>query len=96
MPPSNQPTRGAAATIAGWLRPSPELILLIATAISGFNALVAVGVLHLGAVHLAVVNVGFAFALGVVARGLVPAEPPAPADGPADRRAHQPERGSTS
>jgi hypothetical protein len=74
-------------------RACPELILLTATLISAVNALVALGLVHLASVHLAVVNIALASVLGVVARGLVPAEPPNAT--PADGRAHHPEGGST-
>jgi hypothetical protein len=92
------PTRSSArrrlvATIARWCRPSPELIILTATLISALNALVALDIVRLSGVHLAVVNIGLASVLGVVARGLVPSEPPEPP--PAQCRAQQRERGST-
>jgi hypothetical protein len=84
--------RRAAGTIVRWWRPSPELIILTATVLSALNALVALGILPLAGVHLAVVNVGLASVLGLVARGLLPAEP---RDVPAECRAHRAERGST-
>jgi hypothetical protein len=92
------PTRSSArrrlvATIARWCRPSPELIILTATLISALNALVALDIVRLSGVHLAVVNIGLASVLGVVARGLVPTEPPDTP--PAKSRAQQRERGST-
>jgi hypothetical protein len=71
---------------------SPQLVVLTATAISAVNVLIALGLVHLATVHLAVVNIALASVLGVVARGLVPAEPPAPT--PAPCRVHQPEGGS--
>lgn len=74
------------------IRPSPELVILIATAISALNALVALDILRLGPVHLAVANVGLATVLGFVGRGLLPR---VPADTPAERRAHRRERKST-
>ena len=75
------------------LRPSPELIILTVTVLSALNALVALDIVRLSGVHLAVVNIGLASVLGVVARGLVPAEPPD--SGPAECRSHHHrERGS--
>ena len=56
-------------------RRAPELIILTATVISALNALVALEIVRLSAVHLAVVNIGLACVLGIVARGLVSAEP---------------------
>ena len=93
------PTRSSArrrlvATIAGGLRPSPELIILTATLISVLNALVALDLVRLSGVHLAVANIGLASVLGFVGRGLVRSAPPDPL--PAPRRAQQRERGSTS
>jgi hypothetical protein len=93
------PTRSSArrrlvATVARWCRPSPELIILTATLISALNALVALDIVRLSGVHLAVVNIALASVLGVVARGLVPTEPPQDAP-PAKCRAQQRERGST-
>lgn len=93
------PTRRSArnrlvATIARWCRPSPELIILTATVISAVNALVALGVVRLSGIHLAVINIGLASVLGIVARGLVPSEPPDPL--PAPCRAQHRERGPTS
>jgi hypothetical protein len=92
------PTRSSArrrlvATIARWCRPSPELIILTATLISALNALVALDIVRLSGVHLAVVNIGLASVLGVVARGLLPSEPTDTP--PAQCRAQQRERGST-
>lgn len=81
-------------TIASWCRPSPELIILTATVISALNALVALEIVRLPAIHLAVLNIGLASVLGVVARGLVPSEPSEPFS--AECRTHRPERGSTS
>jgi hypothetical protein len=93
------PTRSSArrrlvARIARWCRPSPELILLTAAVISAFNALAALDIVRIAGVQLAVINIGLACVLGVVARGLLPAEPPDPR--PASRRAQQRERGTTS
>lgn len=82
------------ATIARWCRPSPELIILTATVISAVNALVALQIVRLSGIHLAVINIGLASVLGVVARGLVPSEPPEPQ--PAPGRAQHRERGSAS
>ena len=73
-------------------RPRPQLILLTVTLISAVNALVALGLVQIASMHLAVINVALASVLGVVARGLVPVEPPTAAQ--AECRAHQPEGGS--
>ncbi len=73
-------------------RTCPELIVLTATVISAVNALVALGLVHLAGEYLAVINIGLASVLGVVARGLVPAEPPKSSS--ADGRAHHPEGGA--
>jgi hypothetical protein len=54
----------------------PELVVLTATAISAVNVLVVVGLVHLASLHLAVINVGLASVLGLIARELIPAEPP--------------------
>jgi hypothetical protein len=93
VPTRSSSRRRLVATIARWWRPSPELIILTATAISALNALVALDIVRLSGVHLAVVNIGLASVLGVVARGLVASEPPAAP--PATCRAQQRERGST-
>lgn len=63
--------------VARLLRPSPELVILTATLISACNALVALDIVRLSGVRLAVVNIGLACVLGIVARGLFPADPPA-------------------
>jgi hypothetical protein len=95
VPTRRSARRRLVATIARWCQPSPELILLTATVISATNALVALGIVPLAGVHLAVVNIGLATVLGLVARGLLPDEPPRPR--PAERRLpHHRERGSTS
>lgn len=93
------PTRSSArrrlvATILKGFRSSPELILLTATLISALNALAALDLVRPSGVHLAVANIGLASVLGLVARGLVPSEPPDSL--PAPCRAQQRERGSTS
>jgi hypothetical protein len=74
-------------------RAHPELILLTATAISAVNVLVALGVAHVGSVPLAVINVSLASVIGILARELVPTEPPSAA--PAEGRAHEPLGDST-
>src|SRR5215467_7152354 len=90
--PTRRTVRGRlVATLVNGLRPSPELIILTATLISALNALVALDIVRLSGVHLAVINIGLASVLGVVARGLVATEPPDPAS--ADCRAHHRERG---
>jgi hypothetical protein len=94
VPTRRSARRRLVATIARWCRPSPEQILLIATAISALNALAALGIVRLSAVQLAVANIGLACALAVVARGLLPSAPPDPL--PASGRAQHRERGSTS
>ena len=93
VPTHSSARRRLVPTIAGWFRPSPELIILTATLISTLNALVALDIVRLSGVHLAVVNIGLASVLGVVARGLVPSEPQDSL--PATCRAQQRERGST-
>ncbi|HYW23909.1 MAG TPA: hypothetical protein VE953_07060 [Terriglobales bacterium] len=94
MPTRSSARRRLVARIARWCRPSPQLIILTATLISALNALVALDLVRLSGVHLAVINIGLASVLGVVARGLVPSDPP---DLPqsARGRAQQRERGST-
>lgn len=72
---------------------APELIILTATVISALNALAALEIVRLSAVHLAVANIGLACVLGIVARGLVSAEPTN--DVAAEGRTQQRERGST-
>jgi hypothetical protein len=57
-------------------RPSAELIVLTATALSVVNALVVLDIVHMTSAHLAIINIGLASVLGIVARGLVPSEPP--------------------
>jgi hypothetical protein len=74
-------------------RAHPELILLAAAAISAVNVLVALGLVHMGSVPLAVINVGLASVIGILARELVPAELPKAA--PAEGRAHEPLGDST-
>jgi hypothetical protein len=54
-------------------RPSPELIVLTATALSAVNALVVLDIVHLASAHLAIVNVGLASVLGLTGRGMLPA-----------------------
>jgi hypothetical protein len=93
VPTRRSARRRLVAVIAGWCRPSPELIILTATVISALNALVALDIVRLSGVHLAVVNIGLASVLGIVARGLVPSEPSDAFS--ADRRTHQRERGPT-
>jgi hypothetical protein len=58
----------------GLTRACPELVVLTATAISAVNVVVALGLVHLASLHLAVINVGLASVLGLIARELVPAE----------------------
>ena len=94
VPTRRSARRRLVATIARGCQPSPELILLIATAISALNALAALRIVHLSGVQLAVANIGLASALAVVARGLLPSPPPDPL--PASGRAQHRERGSTS
>lgn len=74
-------------------RAHPELILLTAAAISAVNVLVALGMVHVGSVPLAVVNVSLASVIGILARELVPAEPSSAA--PSEVRAHEPLGDST-
>jgi ABC-type branched-subunit amino acid transport system permease subunit len=93
VPTRRSARRHPVARIARWLRPSPELIILTATLISALNALVALDIVRLSGVHLAVVNIGLASVLGIVARGLFPAGPPESFS--AECRAQR-ERGSTS
>ena len=94
VPTRRSARRRLVATIARWCRPSPELIILTATVISAVNALVALDVVRLSGIHLAVINIGLASVLGIVARGLVPSEPPDTL--PAPCRAQHRERGPTS
>ena len=77
--------------ISRLFRPA-ELIIVTATAISAINALVVLDIVHLTSVHLAVINIGLACILGLVARGLVPAAPPAVR--PPERRAQGSDGGS--
>lgn len=79
--------------IARWRLPSPEVVIVTATLTSAFNALVALGIVHLSSAHLAVVNIGLASVLGLAARRLVPAQPSGA--GPAGCPTQQRERGST-
>lgn len=94
VPTRRSARRRLVATIARWCQPSPEQVILTATVISALNALVALGIVPLSGVHLAVINIGLATVLGLVARGLLPAEPPRSPS--RERRAHHRERGSTS
>jgi len=95
VPTRSRARRRLVATIARWFRPSPELVILTATLISALNALIALDIVRLSGVHLAVVNIGLASVLGVIARGLVPAEPLDPHT-PAECRAQHRGRGSAS
>jgi hypothetical protein len=77
------------------LRPSPELIALTATALSAVNALVVLDLVHLASAHLAIVNVGLASVLGLTARGMLPAPPPAATPSECEARTQGSEGGST-
>jgi hypothetical protein len=84
--------------LARLFRPSAELIVLTATLLSAVNALVVLDIVHLASAHLAIINIGLASVLGLVARGLVPTAPPAaaaPRKAVVDCRARRSEGGST-
>jgi hypothetical protein len=73
-------------------RARPELVVLTATAISAVNILVVLGLVHVASAHLAVINVGLACVIGLLARELVPSEPAGVA--PEDLLAQDPQGGS--
>jgi hypothetical protein len=74
-------------------RPSAELVVVTATALSAVNGLVVLDIVHLASAHLAIINIGLASVLGLVARGLLPAEPRSAR--PSEHRAQGSEGGST-
>lgn len=58
--------------LARLFRPSAELIILTSTLLSAVNGLVVLDIVRLASEHLAIINIGLASVLGLVARGLVP------------------------